>query len=228
MPPERVAEPLHFDSALYLMVSDFLSPHVTLREGLMRRRRFPWVAAHVGDYLAKTTILTSDLAVPAADRRQRAASMAGNGGMYKFMEDLAFTEPYINHPRNAWNRPHLDVVAAGLRSDAALKAAVCRLKHAYLTQAESLAHGDLHTGSVLVTTIDSRVIDLELSGYLPMGYDLGILFGHLLINALSQDGHDDPENDRAGHQDWVLATIEGLWRGVRGALRRPVANGPDR
>lgn len=209
--PERIAAPLHFDARRYLMVSDFLAPHAPLRRGLLERRCFPRLAADVGDYLAKVVFFTSDLALPAAERRRRAAATAGNAGMVKFMEDLAFTEPYMAHPRNAWNRPHLDAVAAALRADFPLKAAVCRLKHAYLAHAEAHVHGDLHTDSILLTSTDTRVIDLELATYGPMGYDFGHLFGHLLLNHVAQDGHSDPEGGRVGHQDWLLATIDDIW-----------------
>ncbi|MEZ5670805.1 MAG: S-methyl-5-thioribose kinase [Alphaproteobacteria bacterium] len=213
--PDRIARPLHFDPDLCLMVSELLEPHVPLRAALMAGRRFPRLAGHLGDYLADVAFLTSDLALPAAERRRRAAACAGNSGMYRFMEDLAFTEPYMDHPRNAWNRPHLDATAAALRADGPLKAAVCRLKHGYLTAMEAHVHGDLHTDSILVTETDTRVIDLELSGYGPMGYDLGHLVGHLLFAHFARDGYDEAAAARAARQDWLLDTICAVWRHFR-------------
>jgi 5-methylthioribose kinase len=53
--------------------------------------------------------------------------------------------------RNRWTSPQLDAEAAGIRGDAALKRAVSALKLKFLSRAEALLHGDLHTGSIMVT-----------------------------------------------------------------------------
>jgi 5-methylthioribose kinase len=211
--PERVPEVLHFDERLALMVQARLAPHIELRRGLIARQVFPRLAEQLADYLARTLFFSSDLALPAAERRAAAAEFAGNAGMFQFLDDLAYTEPYMDHPRNRWNRPHLDRVAALLRSDDQLRLKVGRLKHADMTRGEALAHGDLHTGSVMVTADDTRVIDFELAGYLPLGTDIGVLLGHLFMSFFAQDGHADREGSRADYKRWLLATIEGIWTG---------------
>ena len=38
---------------------------------------------------------------------------------------------------------------------------------------EALIHGDLHTGSIMVTESETRVIDPEFAFYGPMGFDVG-------------------------------------------------------
>lgn len=218
--PERVPKVYYFDRKLHLVVMEFLAPHVSLRQGLIGAQCYPHLAAHLGDYLANIIFRTSDLALPAAARRARAAAMADNSGMYKFMEDLAYTEPYMLHPRNAWNAPHLDAMAAQVRNDIALKAAVGRLKRRYMTAAEALVHGDLHTDSILVTAADTRIIDMELSMYGPMGYDFGHLFGHLFLNYFAQNGLDDPYGKRRAQQDWTARLIEQIWDFFSQAFRR--------
>lgn len=211
--PERVPEVLHFDPGLSMMVQARLVPHIELRQGLIARQVYPRLAEQLADYLARTLFFTSDLAQPAAERRARAATFAGNAGMFQFLDDLAYTEPYMDHPRNRWNRPYLDATAALLRTDDRLKLRVGRLKHAYMTRGEALAHGDLHTGSLMVTGDDTRVIDFELAGYLPLGYDLGILLGHLFMSYFAQDGHPDPDGAAPGYKRWLLATVEEIWAG---------------
>lgn len=49
------------------------------------------------------------------------------------------------------------------------------LKYLFLTNAQSLLHGDLHlhTGSVYITREETKVIDPEFAFYGPMGYDMG-------------------------------------------------------
>ncbi len=207
--PRRMPQVYHFDRDLCLVVMEYLAPHVELRQALIDGYPLPHVAGHLGDYIAHVLFNTSDLALPSATRRSQAASMAGNAGMYKFIEDLTFVEPYMLHPRNAWNAPYLDDVAALIRDDAALKPAVGRLKRRYMTAGEALLHGDLHTGSVMVSDGDTRIIDFELSAYGPMGYDLGILFGHFLLNYFGQDGSEDP--GREARQTSALTMIEQVW-----------------
>ncbi len=217
--PERVPTVRHFDPDLCLLVMDYMSPHVPLRQGLMDGRRYPVLAAHLGDYLARVIFHTSDLGLTAAARREQAAAMAANHGMYKFMEDLAYTEPYVVHPRNAWNAPHLDGIAAAFRADRDLKLAVSALKHRYMTAAETFNHGDLHTDSVLVTDGDTRIIDMELAMYGPMGYDFGHLFGHLFLNAFAHDGLPDPEGWRGAQQQWVAAMVPAIWKAFETGFR---------
>lgn len=211
--PERVPEVLHFDAGLHLMVQARLTPHVELRQALIARQRFPDLAGELADYLARSLFFTSDLAMSAADRRAAAAEFAGNAGMFQFLDDLAYTEPFMDHPRNRWNRPYLDDVAALLRADDGLKLKVGRLKHAYMTRGEALAHGDLHTGSLMVTDGDCRIIDFELAGYLPLGYDIGVLLGHLLMNYFAQAGHPDPDGTLPGYQRWLLELVADIWTG---------------
>jgi 5-methylthioribose kinase len=198
--PERVPEVVHHDEEHHLLVVEYLTPHVVLRQGLAEGVRYPWLAGHLAEYLAATLVGTGDLARPAAEKRPLVALFQGNTEMTRIMEDMVFTEPYQEHPRNAWTSPQLDAAAARLRTDSALKTAVSRLKLRYLTSAEALLHGDLHTGSVLVTPTDTKVIDQEFACYGPAGFDLGTLLAHLLVAALARgDGH-------------VLATAEELWQ----------------
>jgi 5-methylthioribose kinase len=37
-------------------------------------------------------------------------------------------------------------------------------KYQFLTDAQALIHGDLHTGSIMLTTADTRVIDPQPGG----------------------------------------------------------------
>jgi 5-methylthioribose kinase len=46
-----------------------------------------------------------------------------------------------------------------------------------VSSAEALIHGDLHTGSVMVTREETRVIDPEFAFYGPMDFDVGAVTG---------------------------------------------------
>jgi 5-methylthioribose kinase len=202
----------HADAQMALIVMEHLAPHIVLRKGLIRGIRYPHIGEHLGTYLARTLYFTSDLHVPAADKKKRVAEFLGNGAMCRISEDLIFDEPYFAAPMNRHTSPLLDGVAAALRHDAALKLAVQEMKWCFQNCCESLIHGDLHTGSVMVTDLDTRVIDPEFAFYGPMGFDVGAIIGNLLIAYLSQPGHEKTSGDRQAYQEYVLAQTQSLWQ----------------
>ena len=83
----------------------------------------------------------------------------------------------------------------------------------FLTRGEALLHGDLHTGSIMVTAADSRVIDPEFAVYGPMGFDTGAFMANLLLSYFSQGGHAGPGDDREAYKAWILDTLEAFWLG---------------
>ena len=64
--------------------------------------------------MARTLFFTSDLAVPAAQKKEGIAAFAGNHALCKITEDLIFTDPYSSAEQNRWTSPWLDATAAQL------------------------------------------------------------------------------------------------------------------
>ena len=149
-----------------------------------------------------------------------------NTELCRITEDLVFTDPYRLAELNRWTSPQLDSLAAEFRADAALKIAVQELKWAFLSRAEALLHGDLHTGSVMVTADDTRVIDPEFAFYGPMGFDVGAVIGNFLLAYFSQDGHAASEGGRAEYQDWILGVMEAFWIHFEADFLRLWRDGP--
>ena len=160
---QRIPELLHFDERLYLIAMECCRPHVIMRRGMIEGVVYPEFAEHIAEYLAATLYYTSDMALPAAEKRELVAAFSGNTELCKITEDLIFTDPYMVCSRNRWTSPQLDDVAAEIRGDAALKRAVSALKLKFLSEAQALLHGDLHTGSIMVTAEDTKVIDPEFA-----------------------------------------------------------------
>ena len=69
-----------------------------------------------------------------------------------------------------------------LREDTPLKLAVAGLKHRFLSKAEALLHGDIHSGSIFVAEGRLKAIDAEFGFYGPIGFDIGTALGNLLLN----------------------------------------------
>ena len=76
---------------------------------------------------------------------------------------------------------------------------------------EALIHGDLHTGSIMVTESETRVIDPEFAFYGPMGFDVGAVIGNLLMGYLASAGHERSPGERRAFEAWVLETVENVW-----------------
>ncbi|HLZ97145.1 MAG TPA: S-methyl-5-thioribose kinase [Steroidobacteraceae bacterium] len=206
----------HYDPDLYCIVMERLSPHIIVRHGLIAGRRYPNLAHDMGEYVARACFFTSDLASAFEGKMDGIARFAGNTALMRISVDLIFRDPYIAAERNRHTSPQLDAIVADLRRDGSLKAAAARFGQKFLTETQSLIHGDLHSGSVMVSENDTRVIDPEFAFYGPMGFDLGAFFGNLLLSWYSQPGHATSNDDRLGYQEWILDQARIFWETFRG------------
>jgi 5-methylthioribose kinase len=184
-----------------------------LRKGLIRRVKYPKLADHLSTFMAEMLFRTSDLGMPADAKKAAQALLCQNTALCKISEDLIFTDPYRIATLNRWTSPELDGLAAAFRADAPLKVAVQELKWAFLTRGEALLHGDLHTGSVMVTEADTRVIDPEFAFFGPIGFDVGALLANLMLSYYAQTGHAGEPDAIAAYRRWLLDTIEAVWTG---------------
>ena len=98
--------------------------------------------------------------------------------------------------QNRWTQPWLDATAAAFREDLDLHVAISRLKLKFMDAPEALIHGDLHTGSIMVTDSATMVIDPEFAFYGPMGFDIGAVIGNLLMSYLASVGHERSPGER--------------------------------
>jgi len=211
----RIPEIYHYDPELYCTIMERLSPHTILRQGLIAGQVYPRLAEHMGDYVARACFFTSDLAQACERTMSGVALFAGNQGLTRISIDLIFSDPYLISERNRHTSPHLDGLVDEIRRDSDLKIAVARFGWKFRTQVEALLHGDLHSGSVMVTPGDTRVIDPEFALYGPIGFDLGAFLGNLLLNAYAQPGHATTDDDRSSQQAWVLTQAQQFWTEFR-------------
>jgi 5-methylthioribose kinase len=207
--PGLVPNVYHYDPILALTVMEDLSNHLIMRKGLVARRIYPHFATHMGTFLARTLYMTSDLALPSQEKKRKAVQFT-NPEMCKISEDLIFTDPYFDSEANQFN-PLLADVVEGIWKKNHLKLEVAKLKEGFLTHAQALIHGDLHTGSIMVTEEDTKVIDPEFAFYGPMGFDIGTVFGNLLLNYASHEGHTTDRQERVKYQAYLLTMIEQIW-----------------
>lgn len=209
--PGSVPAVWHFDEAQAIVVMEFLAPHVILRQALIAGRRVTGLGQRLGQFCARTLFRGSDLSMTAAARKADLALFAGNVELCDITENLVFSDPYFDAPMNR-HTPGLEGIVARLRADLSLKVAAQHLKLAFTSRAETMLHGDLHTGSIMVTDTEAKVIDPEFATYGPIGFDVGMLIANFLMAHFSQPGHEATPGDRAGQQDWLLSVVETTWQ----------------
>lgn len=209
--PGSVPAVWHFDEAQAIVVMEFLAPHVILRQALIAGWRVTGLGQRLGQFCARTLFRGSDLSMTAAARKADLALFAGNVELCDITENLVFSDPYFDAPMNR-HTPGLEGIVARLRADLSLKVAAQHLKLAFTSRAETMLHGDLHTGSIMVTDTEAKVIDPEFATYGPIGFDVGMLIANFLMAHFSQPGHEATPGDRAGQQDWLLSVVETIWQ----------------
>ena len=214
--PGLVPALLHHNKTLALTVMELLEPHIIMRKGLVAGTHYPRFVEDVTTFMARTLFFTSDLALSAAEKKEGIAAFAGNHALCKITEDLIFTDPYRIAEQNRWTAPYLDALAAELREDMDLHVAVSRLKLKFMASPEALLHGDLHTGSIMVTATETRVIDPEFAFYGPMGFDVGAVLANLLMAYFASAGHERAPGERRAFEGWVLETVETVWNEFAG------------
>ncbi|WP_428376830.1 S-methyl-5-thioribose kinase [Lichenicoccus sp.] len=212
---------LDYDPALFCLTMERLSPHLILRRGLIARIRYPRMAADVGRFVARACFATSALARRFEAVMDDIALFARNQTLTRITVDLVLTDPYRLSPRNRWTAPGLDAAAAAIRDDAALKHAAARMGERFLGRPQALLHGDLHAGSVMVTADETRVIDGEFALMGPIGFDLGLFVGNLLLSLFSQPGHAAADPACVTRiQNWIALQIGTVWQVFETEFRR--------
>ncbi|NGQ95232.1 S-methyl-5-thioribose kinase [Brevibacillus sp. SYP-B805] len=207
--PDLVPKVYAFDGELALTVMEDVSDHVLMRKGLIQGNRYPLFAKQIGRFLAHTLFFTSDLGAHPYEKKALVGKFI-NPELCKITEDLVFTDPYEDAPTNNFNpliRPQVEEIWR----HAALKREIAELKYGFLTRAEALLHGDLHTGSIFVTETSTKVIDPEFAYYGPIGFDIGAVIANLLLNYAGQHGLKPDPEDRASYRNYLLETVENVW-----------------
>jgi len=149
--PQHTVEVLHHDAELAVMVQEDLSDHHIWRGELVKGAYYPQAVNQLAEYLAQTLFHTSDFYQSAAAKKADVIKFT-NPELCQITEDLFFSDPYEDHERNHFDAQLLPAVTA-LRQDKALRLAVAGLKQGFLSKAQALLHGDVHSGSIFVAGI---------------------------------------------------------------------------
>lgn len=208
--PGSVPEVFYYDDTQALVVMEYLTGHVILRQSLMQGHTHSGLGAFLGRFCARTLFRGSDLHLPAPTRKRDLALFADNIELCDITENLVFSDPYFAAAMNK-HTTGLDPIVTALRGDRDMKVAAQHMKAVFANHAETLLHGDLHTGSIMVAGSKARVIDPEFATYGPMGFDIGMLIANFLMAYCAQPGHLPDRADRTAYQDWILGVVSDIW-----------------
>ncbi len=207
--PQHTPRVYFYDAEMYLTAMQNLHQHIIMRKGLMQGIEYPHFADHIGVFLARTLGATSDLVLDYRAKKMEVARFI-NPELCKITEDLIFTEPYRPTERNIF---HAELAAnvQAVYDDEPLRAEAAQLKEKFMTQAQALVHGDLHTGSIMVNAEETYVIDPEFAFYGPMGFDTGAVVGNLLLSYASHEVRSKDPTKRESFRRYLTETIVRLW-----------------
>ena len=201
--PDYVPDIYYTSEEMSLLVMEYLGDHVILRTGLLEGKQYSHFAEHISTYMAETLFHTSSLSLSSTEKRALMDRFSANTELCKLTEDFVFTFPYMAHETNDNDNASDNLLAEMIFSDMAFKERVLELKYKFMTQADALLHGDLHTGSLMVNAEETYMIDPEFAFVGPFGFDIGALLSNLVQNYI----HHTIVTEDESHKAWLLETI---------------------
>lgn len=186
----------------YVIAMEDLSDHRVWRAALNAGEVHGYAAAEIGRHVARVGFGTSVFGLTGPAKRLLVAA-ATNPELSEITEDLVFSEPYVEHEHNRVLTANEPDVAA-LRADVELRREIGLAKIRFQDSTQSLLHGDLHTGSVMLrpeggfdgsgeVAQSVRAFDSEFGAFGPTGFDLGALWANLVIAAARAEALGEPQ-----------------------------------
>lgn len=205
--PGFVPEVYKYDPIMNCCVMEDLSDHEIMRAALIKHKKFPLFAEHISTFLVNTLLSTSDVVVEHKEKKELVKKFI-NPELCEISEDLVFTEPFYDCPRNLVFEGTKEFVKEHIWNDEKLALETAKLKFEFMTNAQSLLHGDLHTGSVFIKEDSTKVIDPEFAFYGPAGYDIGNVIAHLVFAYTNAKYTIEDEVEKQEYMSYILTTIK--------------------
>ncbi len=179
-----------YDTVMCACGMEDCSDFQVMRQAMLEHRIFPHFADNITHFMVETMLKSSDIAIDHKEKKLLVGKFV-SPDLCDITEKLVFMEPYndLNHRNNVYP-PNEEFVKKELYEDEALHLEVAKLKFSFMTNAQSLIHGDLHTGSIFIKEDGLKVFDSEFGVFAPCGYDIGNVIANLIFaydNGLAYD-----------------------------------------
>lgn len=205
--PGLVPTIMLFDHVMNCCVMEDLSDHTILRTALINHQIFPKLADDLTTFMVNTLLLTSDVVMEHKEKKELVKDYI-NTELCEITEDLVYSEPFTDYNnRNELFPANAEWIKEHIYGDQRLRLEAAKLKFSFMTNAQSLVHGDLHTGSVFVREDSTKVIDPEFAFYGPMGYDVGNVIANLIFAWANAEFTMENGEEKATYQAWLESTI---------------------
>lgn len=201
-----VPEIYKYDEIMNCCVMEDLSDHVILRKALIEHKKFPHFAEHITDFLVKTLLLTSDVVLKHKKKKELVKNFI-NPELCEITEDFVYTDPFFNCTKNDVFEPNRAFVEKEIWESEELLLETAKLKFEFLTNAQALLHGDLHTGSIFVREDSTKVIDPEFAFFGPAGYDIGNVVANLIFAYENAEATIEDKNLKEDYKGYLEDTI---------------------
>ncbi len=200
-----------YDPVMNCFAMEDLSDHQVMRSALLKHEQFPQFAEDITTFLVNSLLLTTDRVMDSKEKKEMVKRYINPQLCADISEPLVYTEPYDdNLGRNLVFPPNADFVKKELYDDKALQLEVAKLKYDFMNNAQSLIHGDLHTGSVFIKQGSTRVMDPEFAFYGPMGYDIGNVIANMIFAWANGDATIGDAQEKADYLGWIEDTITNI------------------
>ncbi|MFA9465567.1 MAG: S-methyl-5-thioribose kinase [Velocimicrobium sp.] len=206
--PGLVPEVYLYDAVMCAMLMQDMVGHTMMRTGLINHEIYPLFAEHISTFLVNSLLLTTDVVMGHKDKKENVKTFI-NPDLCEISEDLVFSEPFIdyNHRNNVFP-PIKEFVQKELYDDTKLHLEAAKCKFDFMNNAQSLIHGDLHTGSIFINKEHTYVFDPEFAFYAPMGYDIGNVIANMFFAWCNGDATIKNPEEKEKFCTWVIDTIE--------------------
>lgn len=206
--PGLVPEVYLYDRVMCAMSMQDMVGHTMMRTGLMNHETYPLFAEHISTFLVNSLLLTTDVVMGHKEKKENVKDFI-NPDLCEISEDLVFSEPFIDYNnRNNVFAPNKEFVQKELYEDKKLQLEAAKCKFDFMNNAQSLIHGDLHTGSIFINQEHTYVFDPEFAFYAPMGYDIGNIIANMFFAWANGDATIEDAAEKEKFCSWALDTIE--------------------
>lgn len=199
-----------YDGVMKTIIEEDMINHSMMRTALLNHEIFPLFADQITSFMVDALLKTTDICMEHKAKKESVRSFI-NPELCEITEDLVYSEPYIdyNHRNNVFP-PNAEFVQKELYDDQVLQLEAAKLKFEFMNNAQSLIHGDLHTGSIFINKEHIFVFDPEFAFYGPMGYDVGNIVANIFFAWCNGDAVIEDPDKKEEFCGWCLATIRDI------------------
>ncbi len=205
--PGLVPKVYFYDPVMLCVVMEDLRDYDNMRYALNEHKMFPTFADDISTFMANTLIRTNDSVISPLKKKEMQKSYI-NPSLCEISERLVYADPYTDFGgRNTPNPDNKEFLERELYDDLPLRLEVAKMNEIFKSKAQSLIHGDLHTGSIFVKPGKTMVLDPEFAFYGPAGYDVGNVIANLVFAYANGEVTIEDAAKREEFSNYILNTI---------------------